>query len=176
MGRRPVSNTDGWVSVLGFDTGTSFGYAHLRFNSATNQIIHGTSGLWDLNAWSRTNRGARLDRCQVNLQGLFAAVKPAVASYENVARHRGTKAAHSYGALEGLVQIEAYRAECKLTKYFPQTLKKAATGYGSATKQQVIEAIEEQFPGVKIKSDDHSDAIACALAAIEARAWVAGGC
>jgi len=167
MGRRVRQTV---FNVVGLDTGTSFGYAWLRAYPRGGEVEHICSGLWDLNVFDRKNRGRRLIRCQENLRDLCRSNRLDAIVYEDVARHRGVKAAHSFGAFEALVQMEATRCGLGWAGYFPGTLKKEATGSGGATKEEVKQAMAKRF-GIAILGDDHSDALACALVGIAKRAW-----
>jgi Holliday junction resolvasome RuvABC endonuclease subunit len=154
-------------NVVGLDTGTSFGYAHLRAHP--DRVEHVRSGLWDLNVFDRKKRGRRLGHCYELLGGLFDTLIDAVC-YEDVARHRGVKAAHSFGAFESIVQMVAAYYGVPWFGYFPGTLKKEATGFGHASKQEVSDAMAKMF-NITILGDDHSDALACALVGIAKRPW-----
>ena len=155
-------------NVIGLDTGTSFGYAHLRAHP--DRVEHVCSGLWDLNAFNRKNRGRRLNHCYELLDGLVRVPLIDAICYEDVAQHRGVKAAHSFGAFECIVQMVADRYGLPWFGYFPGTLKKEAAGFGHATKKEVERAMANRF-NIAIVGDDHSDALACALVGIAKRPW-----
>ena len=83
--------------------------------------------------------------------------------FEEVRRHNGTTAAHTYG--EFLGQLKAWADEQKRAVPYlgipVGTIKKFATGKGNASKEEMIEAVRDRlgYPGVT----DHNEADALAL-------------
>lgn len=78
--------------------------------------------------------------------------------YEEVRNHAGTSAAHIYGGF--VAQLTAWCEE-NLIPYSSVpvgTIKKAATGKGNATKEQIIEAVKRK--GFNPADDNEADALA----------------
>lgn len=85
-----------------------------------------------------------------------------VCVFEEVRRHKGTTAAHTYG--EFLGQLKTWADE--QNKPIPYlgvpvgTIKKFATGKGNANKKMVIKAIQEKFGHPNVTDDNEADALA----------------
>ena len=83
--------------------------------------------------------------------------------FEEVRRHNGTTAAHTYG--EFLGQLKAWADDQKDKVHYlgvpVGTIKKFATGKGNASKEEMIEAVRAKlgYPGVA----DHNEADAIAI-------------
>jgi Holliday junction resolvasome RuvABC endonuclease subunit len=74
------------------------------------------------------------------------AFRPEVVIVEEVRRHLGTDAAHVYGAIVGAIQEEC---EVRVVPYqgIPVgTIKKQATGKGSANKEAMVAAAKARWP------------------------------
>jgi len=78
--------------------------------------------------------------------------------YEVVLAHRGVYAAHVYGAFEGILQMWCEAGKRSYEGIGVGTIKKAATGYGKATKEQMIAAAEAA--GYSPGDDNEADALA----------------
>lgn len=91
-----------------------------------------------------------------------------VLAYEGVARHAGTKAAHVYGGIVGILQAKASILSMEVIRVPIGTWKKNLTGKGNATKDEVAAAVEEMFPGLA-DSQDAADAIGIWLQAKKMR-------
>lgn len=131
---------------LAIDPGTNCGYSWLDVTStsvlsAALKPLIDQSGVWDLSVRRHESMGMRA----IKLKASIASVCPDIIFYEEVRAHKGTNAAHVYG---GLTQtITMYAAERGIEHYaIPVgTIKKHATGKGSANKAKMIEAANEHF-------------------------------
>lgn len=141
------------ASVLALDLGTRLGWA---LGCPTRPITSGSRRLDARSPEPVGTRYVRLSRFLTHLAeeaGGLAAV-----FYEAVCAHKGTLAAHRYGAFEGTLQ-----AWCALAGLTPQpvpvgTLKRFATGSGRASKAWVIAAVRAR--GFAPVDDNEADALA----------------
>jgi len=81
--------------------------------------------------------------------------------YEQVRGHKGTVAAHWYGAFWGAVNAWCKGKEIPTEGVAVGTIKKHATGKGNATKQGMVLAIRSL--GFYPKDDNEADALALLL-------------
>lgn len=68
------------------------------------------------------------------------------------------------GQARGVVLLCAARAGLNVSEYATRLVKKALTGVGSASKDQVQAMVERLLPGVKVVGADAADALAVAIA------------
>jgi len=86
------------------------------------------------------------------------------------AEHQQGKAREAYFVLSTALCVFAYRHNAKAAKVYSTTIKKIVTGHGSASKEEMVEAINKRY-GLRLssekKSADHNvaDAIGVGLAA-----------
>ena len=85
--------------------------------------------------------------------------------FEEVRAHRGTAAAHTYGAFLGQVTAWCERHHVPYQGVPVGTIKKHATGRGSASKAEVIAAMRIQ--GFHPADDNEADALAILQWALE---------
>ena len=155
-----MANTDtittGKSAILAVDLGSVIGWAT---RGQTNGVEGGSERF---NHGSRLGRGIRFLRFKEWLdkihreQGPFDRV-----FYEDVKRHLGTDAAHVYG---GFLAVLAMWAEYRGVPYVGVpvgTIKKHATGSGSAKKADMIAAMTAA--GFAPQDDNHADALALLL-------------
>lgn len=170
--------------VLGLDIATSTGWAVME----DGVIIH--SGTLDMSLKPHNRRGDRLVKFfnflsskehgpfeEVSLGELIGAVV-----YEDVTPssggggfHKSQSANKLYFNMQGIVEMFATQLRIAEEKIHPSTLKKAFTGNGRATKEDIGRAAEEigwtgakwqNHPqkGLILLNDDEADAIAlCAI-------------
>lgn len=79
--------------------------------------------------------------------------------YEYVARHLGTKAAHAYGAYRMILLMACHDLNIPYEEVSVQAVKKAATGKGKVTKEEMIEAANEAFRPDWTISDNEADSM-----------------
>lgn len=140
---------------LNLDLGTKTGYA-----IKTNPV---TSGVWKLAGGRFEGGGMRFLRFKNCLADLHALTNFDEVAYEEVRRHRGTDAAHCYGALMGALTSWCEEQSPKIPyQGVPVgSIKKATAGKGNADKDQMIAAV--QAKGFAPEDDNEADAIALML-------------
>ena len=161
-----TQSTDTVASVLAIDLGTITGWA-VRNNRC--RILHGTAEFrptrFEGGGMRYLRFGKWLDQT-LDVTGGIDAVY-----FEEVRRHIGTDAAHTYGGF-----LAALTSWCEAKGIAYQgvpvgTIKRFATGKGNADKQAMIAAMRER--GFEPADDNEADAIAILLWALETNSGVA---
>jgi crossover junction endodeoxyribonuclease RuvC len=143
------------LSYVGFDFGQNCGYAVLD-----KQGSRITSSTWELGKIS----GKTLARFEQLLTELLLEHGACRVGYEKVYRHRGTTAAHAYGAYEGFLWRVCYEIGipkkdiCLVTV---SEIKQTATGLADADKDAVGGFAIKRWKVVP-DDDNESDALWCA--------------
>lgn len=89
---------------------------------------------------------------------------PEVLAIENLFIETNQKTAMRVAEARGTILYQARALGLDVYEYTPLEIKVATTGYGKATKEQVIFMVKKLIPGAeKIKQDDEMDAIATGL-------------
>ena len=138
---------------VGIDPGTSCGWAVL---DAEGKRI--ASGTWDLSGGRHEGGGMRYLRARRFVRELLADKRIAAVAYEEVRRHAGTDAAHVYGGIVGQVSAECEEVGVPYEAIPVGTVKKAATGNGSASKESMVGAANARW-GIEVETDDEADAL-----------------
>lgn len=135
--------------ILALDLGTNTGWA-MKTDSS---IISGS-----VNFATKRNEGGgmRFLRFRRWLDSINTGI--AEIHFEEVRRHAGTQAAHIYGGF--VAQLTGWCEENSIpySSVPVGTIKKAATGKGNATKDQMIEAAKRK--GFNPADDNEADALA----------------
>ncbi len=135
------------MKILAIDPGTKCGWA----------IDKKHSGVWNLKPNKFDSGGMRFVELYGHIRKVIAGVDLII--YERVERHSSTYAGHIYG---GIIAVVHGICEEFLVPYkgIPVgTIKKHATGKGSAKKEAMILAAQARFRDVNIKDDNHADAL-----------------
>lgn len=147
------------MRIVAFDLGTKMGVA-LAEDGVLVQ-----SGVEDFTRRKSMSRGEQFHQMRRWFAVMIQLVD--VVAYEAVSRHRGTKAAHFYGAAEALLLAAAHEARiASVRTWTPNQIKLHAAGRGDADKAIVIRAIEDRF-GIVTVDDNHADALAVLCAAMK---------
>lgn len=138
---------------FGFDPGTRFGWS-VKYSDGSMK-----SGVVDLHKF--VTRGRKLMILQQWIaESLDNAIKSGESvrvCYENVRRHVGTKAAHVYGAITGLIEMECERRGIKASTVEVSVAKKFATGDGAASKEGMMAEAYRRW-GFWPSDDNEADA------------------
>ncbi len=90
--------------------------------------------------------------------------KPEALSIENLFISTNQKTAMRVAEVRGAILYQARLSGLSVYEYTPLQIKTATTGYGRATKEQMISMVRKLITGAeKIKQDDEMDAIAIGL-------------
>lgn len=140
------------MNILALDLGTRTGWA-MRQNGIT------VSGFVDFKNGRFEGGGMRYLRFKQWLNQLYTASGDIGAVYfEEVRRHVGTDAAHVYGGFMGQLTAWCEARQIPYKGVPVGTIKKHATGSGSASKDLMIEAAKE-IAAYSVQDDNEADAI-----------------
>ncbi len=90
--------------------------------------------------------------------------KPEALSIENLFISTNQKTAMRVAEVRGAILYQARLSGLQVFEYTPLQIKTATTGYGRATKEQMMSMVRKLIVGAeKIKQDDEIDAIAIGL-------------
>ncbi len=145
--------------ILGLDLGTKCGWC-LHCNG---RVV--AAGTWNLAVKRDESAGMRLVRFRQKLVELNGQMD--VMAYEDVKRHRGTHAAHVYGALLGQMQLFGEDYGVGFFGVDVGRIKQFATNKGNASKEAMVAAAAAKWPDFA-GDDNEADARWLAeLAAVE---------
>lgn len=141
------------MRILALDTGTTTGWAILHPDK------HVASGTWGFKPAADENAGVRIYRFFHELQDIHRATPIDLLAFEQPNGHSGTAAAHLYGEFLGIIHLFCEEHEIQYEPISVQHIKQFATGRGNATKDEMIAAAQQRFPGLIIEDDNHADAL-----------------
>jgi Holliday junction resolvasome RuvABC endonuclease subunit len=143
------------VIVIAIDPGTKCGWAMAHPGNPMRHL----HGVWNLSPGRHEGGGMRYVRLRRYLRELVDGMDEGIALfYEEVRGHKGTDAAQIYG---GIVATVTEWCEAQGAPYagIPVgTIKKHATGKGSANKAAMIAAAQKKF-GPAVTDDNEADAL-----------------
>lgn len=148
------------IRVLGIDPGLRHtGWAVVDINFG--QMVYVASGV--INTDSKAPLAMRLTQIHNELGEIMNNYNPHSAgleeTYVNKNYASSLKLAHARGASMVAVSMQGM----EVIEYSPKTVKKTIVGNGSAPKDQLSRMLTMLMPGVVIKSEDESDALAIAI-------------
>ncbi len=106
----------------------------------------------------------RLTALHDGLADVIRAHGAAQAAVEEIFVNANPQSTLKLGQARGVVLLCAGRAGLPVSEYATRLVKKALTGVGSASKDQVQAMVERLLPGVKVVGADAADALAVAIA------------
>jgi crossover junction endodeoxyribonuclease RuvC len=108
----------------------------------------------------------RLNLIGERVREIIKKYKPEILAIETLFLNTNQKTVMHVAEARGVVIYEASRAGLKIFEASPPQIKIATTGYGRASKEQIIKMVRLLVDiDIKKKSDDELDAIAIALTA-----------
>ncbi len=106
----------------------------------------------------------RLELVGREVARVISVFKPEALSIENLFISTNQKTAMRVAEVRGAILYQARLSGLEVFEYTPLQIKTATTGYGRATKEQMISMVSKLITGTeKIKQDDEIDAIAIGL-------------
>ena len=106
----------------------------------------------------------RLLEIHEGVEELIARLRPAVLSIESAFQGKNVRSAMTLGQARGAIIVAAARCGVEVAEYAPRAIKRAVTGTGSATKEQVAYMVRRHL---RLRSDpkpsDAADGVAAAL-------------
>lgn len=149
----PVDLIGMFDKILALDLGGNTGWA-----MEANKVI--TSGSENFKSTRFESSGMKFLKFKKWLSEMLSIQKPEIVVYEQVHRHMGTAAAHSYGAYLGILQATCEERSLPYAGIDVGTIKKFFSGSGSADKFAMIAEAKKRFPDHTITSSDQADALA----------------
>lgn len=138
---------------IGFDLGAKLGYAVLSMDG--DRIASGT---WSFGKRQPSSVQSLYDRLVV----LATKYDVVLVGYEKVNFfHRGFKAAHAYGTYEAILWLVAQQFDWPLQSVPIQHIKKLATGFSNADKDEVEVAVYRRWNGYVSTDDNEADSLWC---------------
>jgi Holliday junction resolvasome RuvABC endonuclease subunit len=118
---------------------------------------------------AQQRKGARPGKKWLDFQEWFDRMlsehRPDLVAIEDVRRHIGTAAAHSYGFFRYAMEAGCAKHDVSFEPLGVGEWKKVAAGKGSAKKPEVADAMTEAHGIMVFESEDHSDAVGIGHAA-----------
>lgn len=152
------------MRAMGIDPGTAicgFGVVDSE-GSRLRPVTYGT-----IETTPDHSDAERLVMIYDGLRQLYDQYRPDVIGVEQLFFNRNVTTAIAVGQARGVILLTAQQAHLPLLEFTPLQVKQGVTGYGRATKNQVID-MTMRLLGIrqKIKPDDAADALAMAIYAV----------
>ena len=153
------------MRILGIDPGYErLGIAILEKNKndKKERVIFSTC----FKTSAKLDFNERLYLIGIEIKKIIKEYKPEVLSIETLFLNTNQKTVMQVAEVRGVVLYEAKCADLKIFEASPPQIKIATTGYGKASKDQIIKMVKMLVDvDPSKKSDDELDAIAIALTA-----------
>lgn len=149
------------MRVLGIDPGFGrCGVAVLEGDNATSKLIFSSC----IETSQKDPFSSRLHHVGTTISGLIDTYTPDVIAIEELYFTNNAKTALHVAEVRGMIMYIAATHNTPLVEYNPLAIKIALTGYGKATKEQVIKMVSAIIHFIEApKLDDEYDAIAVGL-------------
>ena len=147
--------------VLGIDPGTAIcGYGIVEHNQGKLMAL--TYGA--ITTSSKARMQDRLEKIYDNLDVLIKEYQPEVMGIEKLFFGRNSTTAIPVGQARGVVLLAAVKNQIEIIERTPNEIKQSVTGYGGASKEQVIYMVTRLLQlSEEPKPDDVADALAVAI-------------
>ncbi|HWP56916.1 MAG TPA: crossover junction endodeoxyribonuclease RuvC [Candidatus Acidoferrales bacterium] len=147
-------------SILGIDPGTvATGWGLIEIaRGAASCVAHGT-----IRSSPRERQEIRLRRIYRGLSEVIARYQPQAVSLEKVFFARDPQSALKLGQVRGVALLAAAENQVAVYEYSSAEIKKAAVGYGNASKEQVENMVRALLGLAGRVARDAADALAAAL-------------
>ena len=159
------------MAILAIDPATVCGWALDDDGSIT-------SGVWDLGARRGNSHRCRWLNLWERLDEIASCREVAVVAVEDVLAHRnpggGTNvyAAHAYGAIRGVIEMWAEIRGARVSPVPVAVAKKALSGKGNASKQDMLTAARARWPEQDVRNHNQADAIGVLAAELKSSSVV----
>src|SRR5436309_9392715 len=153
-------SSDGLI-VLGVDPGLAdTGYGVVRRQTGRLSLI--TSGT--LKTPANLAEPQRLRILAEQLRALIAEWRPDAAAFEELFFSKNVRTAMAVGQARGVALLCAVETGADVHEYTPNQVKLSVTGYGAATKGQMLKMVQSLLATRELpRSDDAIDALAIAI-------------
>ncbi|MBP2663697.1 MAG: ruvC [Firmicutes bacterium] len=150
--------------ALGIDPGTAIcGYGLVEAQgSRLKPIIYGV-----IETTPDMEAAMRLRKVHQEIDGLIKQYQPDIMGVEMLFMNKNVRTVMAVGQARGVILLAAAQNELSIDEFTPLQVKQAVTGYGKATKEQVIYMTQRLLSlPKKPHPDDAADALAVAIATI----------
>ncbi|CQR73999.1 Crossover junction endodeoxyribonuclease RuvC [Sporomusa ovata DSM 2662] len=150
--------------ALGIDPGTAIcGYGLVEAQgSRLKPIIYGV-----IETPPDMEAAMRLRKVHQEIDGLIKQYQPDIMGVEMLFMNKNVRTVMAVGQARGVILLAAAQNELSIDEFTPLQVKQAVTGYGKATKEQVIYMTQRLLSlPQKPHPDDAADALAIAIATI----------
>lgn len=148
------------LRILGIDPGShKTGFAVIDVHST--DILHINHGVICLS--SGADLAFRLKEISESLGSLIKKYQPHHVVVEKIFLGKSADSAFKLGHARGVALSEAAKSGAEVYEYATRAVKKAVTGTGSATKEQVQLALQRRLRISQVVNLDGSDALALAV-------------
>jgi crossover junction endodeoxyribonuclease RuvC len=153
--------SDDGLLVLGVDPGLAdTGYGAVRRQTGRLSLI--TCGT--LKTPANLSEPQRLRLLAEQLRALIAELRPQAAAFEELFFSKNVRTAMAVGQARGVALVCAVEAGAQVHEYSPNQVKLSVTGYGGATKGQMLKMVQSVLATRDLpRSDDAIDALAVAI-------------
>lgn len=153
-------SSDGLL-VLGIDPGLAdTGYGAVRRSTGRLSLI--TCGT--LKTPANLSEPQRLRILAEQLRALIAELQPQAAAFEELFFSKNVRTAMAVGQARGVALLCAVEAKAEVHEYTPSQVKLSVTGFGGATKGQMLKMVQSVLATRELpRSDDAVDALAVAI-------------
>ncbi len=146
--------------IIGLDPGLgTTGWGVVR--ATGNHLSHIANG--QIKTDAKMALPARLVALDAAISAIIAAHSPLVAAAEEIFVNDNPQSTLKLAHARGVALLCAARGGMNVGEYAPRLVKKAVTGVGNASKDQVRFMVERLLPGVAIAGPDAADALAVAI-------------
>ena len=151
------------MKILGIDPGyaiVGWGVVEEQPNSTLKVLGYGA-----IKTSANSNFSTRLESIYIEMLAIIAKFKPNELAIEKLFFQINKKTAIDVAQARGVLILAAKQSFLKIAEYSPLQVKQGISGYGRATKQQIMQMCQRILKLSSIpKPDDAADAIAIAVA------------
>jgi crossover junction endodeoxyribonuclease RuvC len=148
--------------ILGIDPGTQrCGYGLIAYERTGRKIAYLECGVLEPNA--ELSMEQRLWHIFTALGEIIEEYRPTVVAVEGAFFGKNARSALKLGQARGIALLAAAERELTVFEYAPATVKRAVTGRGGATKEQVQSMVRHLCALGRPPRLDASDALALAI-------------
>ena len=147
--------------ILGIDPGTAIcGYGFVENVEGNIKALHYGA----VTTSSKARMQDRLEKIYDSLDTMIKKYQPEVIGIEKLFFGRNSTTAIPVGQARGIVLLAAVKNDVEILEITPNEVKQSITGYGGASKEQVIYMVTKLLHLVEEpKPDDVADALAIAI-------------
>lgn len=155
----PLSNQLIYKGLLALDLGNNLGLAYGSPSTTMCGFVHTVS----LSSLVRKGKAPDVTTAFHNyIDNIVTTMGIGYVAYEYAPVQVGRLAAHRYGAYQALLELITTKRNIKLIRAHVKTIKSVVTGRHDATKDQMIDAINEHYPtvgGPRVANHNAADAL-----------------